>query len=192
MFYGRSARRTLALTIALALPSGAAPAGLLALQSQQPPPVPRPFPGASLPPAAPAKPAPQTAPPQTPPADATCATTGAPTEASLMVRVPPTAEYLESYDAGRGQCFYIFGTNDLYADVVQYFRSLQLRGQKEIYREPPMHGFELGKFDDRSMAFPPSVVVKDYTWNNGEGYAFVKGSTQKRFKTIIQIVPPRP
>ena len=37
---------------------------------------------------------------------------------------------------------------------------------------------------------PPSVVVKDYTWNGSAGYLAASGSTEKRFRTIIQIVPP--
>ena len=39
------------------------------------------------------------------------------------------------------------------------------------------------------MAYPPSVVVKDYTWNASEGYLHVSGTTSTRYKTIIQIVP---
>jgi hypothetical protein len=40
------------------------------------------------------------------------------------------------------------------------------------------------------MTFQPSVVVKDYTWNNQDGYLYVNGTKQEHFKTIIQIVPP--
>ena len=161
-----------------------------------PPPVPRPFPGAAAPPVASKPPATQT--PQTPqvaaaapaPVAGACGPS-APTETTLQVRVPPTAEFLESFDAGRGQCFHLYGTNDAYLDVVQYFRSL-LGGGRTLFREPPMQQFELGSFDARTMAFPPAVVVKDYTWNGSEGYPFVKGAAAKRFKTVIQIVPPSP
>ena len=38
------------------------------------------------------------------------------------------------------------------------------------------------------MAYPPSVVVKNYS--TGAGYLFVKGTTQKRYRVVIQIVPP--
>jgi hypothetical protein len=54
---------------------------------------------------------------------------------------------------------------------------------------PPMQQFDLGRFQEESMAYPPSVVVKDYTWNGSEGYLFVVGVQEKRYKTIIQIVP---
>ena len=53
---------------------------------------------------------------------------------------------------------------------------------------PAMQQFDLGRFDEDAMAYPPSVVVKDYTWNNSPGYLAVSGTTEKRFKTIIQIV----
>ena len=52
-----------------------------------------------------------------------------------------------------------------------------------------MHQFDLGRYQEESMAYPPSVVVKDYAWNESPGYLVVKGTTEKRFKTIIQIVP---
>ena len=53
-----------------------------------------------------------------------------------------------------------------------------------------MQQFDLGRFDEDAMAYPPSIVVKDYTWNNSPGYLAVTGSAEKRFKTVIQIVPP--
>jgi hypothetical protein len=40
------------------------------------------------------------------------------------------------------------------------------------------------------MAYPPSVVIKDYTSSNSPGYLHVSGTVEKRFKTIIQIVAP--
>jgi hypothetical protein len=157
--------------------------------------VPRPFPGAAAPPAAakPATPQSATAPAQAPAAAQSTTACGpaAPSEAALGVRLPATAAYLESFDAGRGQCFHLYGTDDPFTTVVAYFRDL-LRGGRQVFREPPIHQFELGDFDDRTMAFTPSVVVKDYSWNGSEGYPFVKGATETRYKTIIQVVPPGP
>jgi hypothetical protein len=163
-------------------------------QTAPPPlPVPRPFPGAPVPPSAAKAGAPQHATTQTPgtaqpPGSCSAAV---PTEATLGVRMPPTVAYLESFDAGRGQCFHLYGTNDPFATVVDYFRGV-LRGGRQVFREPPIQQFELGDFDDRTMAFPPAVVVKDYSWNGSEGYPFVKGATETRYKTIIQVVPPGP
>ena len=59
-----------------------------------------------------------------------------------------------------------------------------------IYEEPPIHEFDIGRFREETMAFPPGVTVKDYTWGGSAGYLNPKrGATPARFKTIIQIVP---
>ena len=34
----------------------------------------------------------------------------------------------------------------------------------------PTHVFEIGRFREETMAFPPGVTVKDYTWNGSAGY----------------------
>lgn len=108
--------------------------------------------------------------------------------------VPASAEYLESFDAGRGQRYYIYGTNDAYADVLAYYKAI-LRSNRELFKVPPMQQFDLpGKFKEETLAFPVCVIVKDYTWkgpdgDGPDGYLFVKGTTEKRFKTVIQIVP---
>ncbi|HUF47906.1 MAG TPA: hypothetical protein VMM93_08820 [Vicinamibacterales bacterium] len=146
--------------------------GLGAAAQQPPPPVPRPFPGAA--PRTPAVP-----PAEQPPAETTLA--GAP--------VYPTAEFLESFDAGQNQRYYLYGSNTSYETIVTYYRSVLRNNGREIFREPAMHQFELGRFDDNRMAFPPSVVVKDYAGGGPAGYLFVDGTTEKRFLTIIQIVP---
>jgi hypothetical protein len=154
----------------------------------QPPPKPKPFPNSGAaepppkppvtqPPAAEAKPVP-------PPV-------GTPTVQDLNgTPVYPGAEYLDSYDAGRGQRYYIYGTNTPYADIVVYYKNiLKNSSNREIFRLPAMHQFDLGRFVEESMAYPPSVVVKDYSWNESPGYLVVTGTTEKRFKTVIQIVP---
>ena len=62
-------------------------------------------------------------------------------------------------------------------------------GGRTIFEAPAMQQWDLAKFQDQTMAFPPSVIVKDYAWGGSEGYLFVDGTRQKRFKTVIQIVP---
>jgi hypothetical protein len=53
--------------------------------------------------------------------------------------------------------------------------------------------FDIGKFKEETMAFPPSVTVKDYTWGGSQGYLNPKrGATPARYKTIIQVVPAVP
>ena len=113
-----------------------------------------------------------------------------PTEETLGFPVYPNAQYLTSYDAGRGQRYYLFGTNSPFTDMVQYYSVvLDERGDR-VFDAPPTHIFEIGRFREESMAFPPGVTIKDYTWNGSEGYLNPKlGAEPERFRTIIQIVP---
>jgi hypothetical protein len=154
----------------------------------QTPPVPKPFPqpGQVTAPGTPAAPATSQPAAQTP----APAPSGTPTEASLRAPLYPTAEFLESFDAGKGQRYYLFGTNAAYAEIVGYYATVMKNKGRQIFEAPAMQQFELGKFVEQTMAYPPSVVVKDYTWNGSAGYLFVDGSKEKRFKTVIQIVPP--
>jgi hypothetical protein len=51
--------------------------------------------------------------------------------------------------------------------------------------------FEVGRFREETMAFPPGVTVKDWTWGGSQGYPNPKlGGQPARFPTIIMIVPP--
>ena len=115
---------------------------------------------------------------------------GGPTEAMLGAPLYPAAVYLTSYDAGRGQRFYIYGVTVPYADLVNYYKTvLKTRGD-ELFEAPPTHAFEIARFRDQSMAFPPSVTIKDFTYGGSAGYPNPKkGATPERFPTIVQIVP---
>lgn len=157
--------------------------------------VPQPFPkpGQKPPATSPAEPpaTPQTATAtQAPPA---APSTGQPDEATLGVPVYPAAQFIASYDAGKGQRYYLFGTMTSYAEIVQYYRNTLRQRGDEVFREPPVHQFDLGRFREQTMAFPPSVTVKDYTWGSGKGYLDLKpGAPPQRFPTVIQIVPNPP
>jgi hypothetical protein len=160
--------------------------------AQQPPP--RPFPQPSQPrtttppPTQPARPAPKPsiAPPAQPPS-------GTPSEATLGVPIYPTAQFITSYDAGRGQRFYLFGVSLPFAEMVSYYRTaLKTRGDV-LFETPPTHHFEIGRFRDETMAFPPSVTIKDYTFGGSAGYPNPHPGIQPaRFPTVIQIVPVPP
>ena len=115
---------------------------------------------------------------------------GAPTEAMLGAPIYPSAVYLTSYDAGRGQRFYIFGATVPYAELVGYYKTVLKQKGDELFEAPPTHQFETARFRDESMAFAPSVTIKDYTYGGSAGYPNPKpGATPERFPTIIQIVP---
>jgi hypothetical protein len=154
--------------------------------------VPQPFPGRqNLPrPAQPPAPAP-TPPPSTTPAPPTA--DGAPSEAVLGFPVYPAAQFIASYDAGRGQRYYLFGSELPFATLVKYYQSALKNRGTLVFDAPATHVFEIGRFREETMAYPPGVTIKDYTWNGSAGYLNPKRSGQPaRFATIIQIVPSPP
>jgi hypothetical protein len=163
--------------------------------AQTPQPFPRggaqPAPAASAPPAsAPptaSRPAPQTASPAAPVDPA------APSEATLGFPIYPGAQFIASYDAGRGQRYYIFGTTASFTDLVTYYRTqLKERGNL-VFQDPPTHMFEIGKFNDDTMAFPPGVTIKDWTSAGSQGYPNPKpGAEPARFPSLVMIVPAPP
>ena len=161
----------------------------IAMLAQTPQPFPRPGERPQAPPQRPAAESPAQ-PAQTQPAPAAGAD---PTEATLGVPVYPGAEFVASYDAGKGQRYYLFGTNASFAEIVNYYRTVLKQKGDLVYEEPPVHEFDIGKYREDTMAFPPSVTVKDYTWGGAAGYMNPKrGKQPARFKTIIQIVPASP
>jgi len=116
-----------------------------------------------------------------------------PTEASLNVPIYPAAQFITSYNAGRGQRYYLYGTTSTFAEIVQYYKNALKQKGELVFEEPPVHQFDIGRFREETMAFPPSVTVKDYTWGGSAGYINPKrGAEPARFATIIQIVPNPP
>ena len=113
-----------------------------------------------------------------------------PTEAQLGVPVYPGATFLRSFDAGQGQRYYLYGSTASFADLVLYYKT-QLKDKGDlVYDEPPIHMFEVGRFREETMAFPPGVTVKDYTWGGAKGYLVpTPGANPSRYPTVIQIVP---
>jgi hypothetical protein len=163
--------------------------------------VPQPFPGRPTPPKpAPAAP-PTTAPPTAapppsrpaPPAAVPSTVETAPTEAVLGIAVYPSAQFIASYDAGRGQRYYLYGSDLPFAALVKYYQSALKTKGTLVFDAPATYMFEVGRFREETMAFPPGVTIKDYTWNGGAGYLNPKKDGQPaRFASIIQIVPALP
>jgi len=161
-------------------------AAALSLQT----PVPKPFPVAPAPPPAqpaprePVKPAP--AAPQPP----TARTEAAQPDVNLGVAIYPGAQFLTSYDAGRGQRFYVFGTTASFVAIVAFYREILKQRGDLVFDAPATHVFDVGRFREETMAFPPSVTVKDFQSEVSQGYPNPKpGGQPARFPTIIQIVP---
>lgn len=130
-----------------------------------------------------------------PPAAGASSPNTATTAAPDLGGVPlyPSAVYLRSYDAGRGQKFHLYGLPLSYAETVAYYQAaLKTRGEK-LFDSPPTHQFELGRFRENEMAFPPSITVKDFTWGGSAGYVNPHaGGQPARFPTVVQIVPAPP
>lgn len=143
----------------------------------------------------PTQPPPSARPGQSPAAPAAAAAAPAdtrPTEQELWgIPVYPSAVFLRSYDAGRGQRYYIYGSTVPFAELVTYYRNITKDKGDLVFEVPPTHVFEVARFREETMAFPPTVTVKDYTFSGSAGYPNPRPGTQPdRFPTLIQIVPP--
>ncbi len=157
--------------------------------AQTPVPRPTPFPGATPPPSS-------SAPQPAKPADAAARPTvtvsgdlGQVDPKLAGIAAYPGAEMLDTYDAGKNQRLFVFGTNDTYDAVVTFYKTQLKKSGEEVSRTPRIQQIDLANFDANSMAQRPSVIVKDYTWPDTAGYLHVVGTTEKRFKTLIQIIP---
>ncbi|MCC7416462.1 MAG: hypothetical protein IT176_04910 [Acidobacteria bacterium] len=160
-------------------------------------PTPRPFPQPGAPPPAPARPGtvpPALADPAAPPTQPVLPGAEAPpTEALLGVPLYPGAQFLASYDAGRGQRFYLFGTAASFVDLVNFYRNVLRQRGSQVFDVPATHEFDVGRFDDDTMAFPPGVTIKDFESQTSAGYPNpAPGGEPDRFRSIIQIVPAGP
>jgi len=165
---------------------------LVAALAQQPP-APQPFPRTgSQQPARPAPPPSQPAPPPASPAPAKAppAQESAPGESQLGVQIYPGAQFLASYDAGRGQRYFLFGTTGSFLDVVTFYRNVLKQRGELIFDAPATHQFDIGRFREDTMAFPPSVTVKEFQSQVSQGYPNPRPNAEPaRFPTVIQIVP---
>jgi len=179
--------------------------GLWAVTADGQTPQPFPRPGETRPQAPPPRPANQaptaTAPtpaagqlaPAVAPSAPRPADPNAPRPEEVVFPVYPSAQFLAAYDAGRGRRYILYGTTGAFAEIVAYYRT-QLNDKGDlVFREPPTHVFEVGRFREETMAFPPGVTVKDWTWGGSQGYPNPKpGAQPARYPTIIMIVPPPP
>jgi hypothetical protein len=130
------------------------------------------------------------APPPAAPAAAARPPQQIPTEQQLGLPVYPGAQFIRSYDAGSGQRYYLFGVDAPYGQVVTYYRTLLKQRGDVVFERPATHMFEVGRYRAESMAFPPGVTVKDFTWGGSAGYPNpIPGAQPARFPTVLQIVP---
>jgi hypothetical protein len=156
---------------------------------------PRPFPRAG----APTAPAPreQVAPPQAPaPSAPRAVDPGEPTATTLGAPIHPSAQFLNSYDAGAGQRYYLFGVPASFAEVVGYYQTQIGQRGELIFKDPPTHQFNgepFVRYRSETMVFAPGVTVKDWTSGGSPGYPNPRrGAQPARFPTIVMIVTPPP
>jgi len=76
-----------------------------------------------------------------------------------------------------------------FVQTVEWYRaSLKQKGEL-VYDVPATLEFDVGKYDEDRMAFPPGVTVKDYQSEISQGYPNPKrGAQPERFPTLLQIV----
>jgi hypothetical protein len=118
---------------------------------------------------------------------------GPPAECSAGSPLFPGAQFLASYDAGRSQRFCLFGTTSSFSEVIAYYKVLLKQKGELVFDEPAVYAFDIGRYREDTMAFPPGVTVKDYSGAGQKGYLNPKpGGQPARFPTVIQIVPPPP
>ncbi len=157
-----------------------------AMGQQAPQPFPRPVapPGRQGAPPPVVQPAPPPATPAASPADR------GPSESTLGVSLYPGAQFLASYDAGRGQRFYLFGVTASFVDTVTFYRTVLNQRGELVFDAPATHQFDVGRFREETMAFPPGVTVKDFQSQISQGYPNpTPGGQPVRFPTVVQIVP---
>ncbi len=161
-------------------------AAALAQQAQTaPPPLPRPAQPTQRPGAPPTV---QPAPPPNSGAQSTA--DRGPSEATLGVPLYPGAQFIASYDAGRNQRFFLYGTTAPFVDLVAFYRTVLKQRGELVFDAPATHQFDVGRFREDTMAFPPGVTIKDFQSQMSNGYPNPRpGGVPARFPTVIQIVP---
>jgi len=102
----------------------------------------------------------------------------------------PGAQFITSYDAGRGQRYYIFGT----AGVVCRTRGLlsdraQQKGEL-VYEVPATHEFDVGKYREETMGFRGRDESRTSVGDLARDIPILnRGRTACKISTLIQIVP---
>ncbi len=113
-----------------------------------------------------------------------------PAASELGLPLYPGAQFIASYDAGRNQRFYLYGTTASFVDLVAFYRAALKQKGDLVFDAPATHQFDVGRFREETMAFPPGVTVKDFQSQISQGYPNPRpGGVPARFPSVIQIVP---
>ena len=101
----------------------------------------------------------------------------------------PGAQFLASCDAGRGQRYYLFGTNATFAEIVAYYKTYLKDGGERVYDDA---GAPVGSrtVRRRNNGVSAGHHGQGLCLGRVEGLAQPKpNANPARFVTIIQIVP---
>ena len=92
-----------------------------------------------------------------------------------------------------GQRYFLFGTTATYSQVMAFYRGALKSKGEEVFDIPPIWTFDIGRYREQTMVYPPSVTVRDHAAGPGRGYLHAAGGAEgQRYATVIQIVPPAP
>ena len=107
---------------------------------------------------------------------------------AMLRRLDVTAQVL--YSQPHTDVTYNQTNTGSFVDLVAYYRTVLKQKGDLVYDVPATHEFDVGKFDDKTMAFPPGVTIKDFQSDVSQGFPNPRpGGQPARFPTIIQIVP---
>jgi len=102
----------------------------------------------------------------------------------------PGAQYIASYNAGRNQRFYLYGTTASFVDLVTFYRTvLKQRGTWCLMLQRPTSSTS-GDFG-RNDVLSPRVTVKISVADLAGLSESSPGGVPARFPTVIQIVRHR-
>src|SRR4029078_9940610 len=120
-----------------------------------------PFPRPGQQPSRPPAPPPSTPAPASPSTPAPAAASSASHKddpGDLGVAIYPGSQFITSYDAGRGQRYYLYGTESDFTQIVAWYRTALKQKGELVFDEPPVHMFDIGRYKEETMAFAPSVT----------------------------------
>ena len=142
------------------------------------------------PPAPPANPPTAAGQPAPPPVDAPSRTPDSARPKPARAADLSGRAVLASYDAGRGQRYYLFGIDRVVRRAGRVLPHGAEAARRLVFDVPATHKFEVGRFREETMAFPPGVTVKDFSRRCRRATRTRSPARSRRgSRRIIQIVP---
>ena len=99
----------------------------------------------------------------------------------LGVPIYPNAVFLTSYDAGRGQRYYLYGATGSYVELVAYYRTLLKNKGTQVFDQPLTHIFEVGRYNENDDGV--SAERDDQGLRGGGPAAVAATSTRSRARS---------